>query len=142
MNEHLDLVEEFLRHPDIDVQTTIIRINHYPLGFLIEEAEKLADEYDSEEIEESIDQIPNLSNDDNAIVFQGTLLHHAVLHGSFELFKTLYPHFVGEKNSNLVIHMSITNPEIQIYQFSSHFFEGLQIVLFVELKINENINMF
>ena len=101
MDEHLELVEELLRHPDIDVQTKIIRINHYPHGFLIEEAEKLADEYDSEEIEEIIEQMPNLSNDGNAIVFRGTLLHHAVLHGSFELFKTLYPHFIGEKDSNL-----------------------------------------
>ena len=105
MDEHLELVEELLRHPDIDVQTKIIRISHYPLGFLIEEAEKLADEYDSEEIEEIIEQnvfTRRLSNDANAIVFQGTLLHHVVLHGSFELFKTLYPHFIGEKDSNLV----------------------------------------
>ena len=103
MDEHLELVEELLRHPDIDVQTKIIKISHYPLGFLIEEAEKLADEYDSEEIEEIIEQMPNLSIDDNAIVFQGTLLHHVVLHGSFELFKTLYPHFTGEEASNLVL---------------------------------------
>lgn len=104
MDEHLELVEELLRHPDIDVQTNIIKISHYPLGFLIEEAEKLADEYDSEENEEIIEQnfTRFLSNDDNAIVFQGTLLHHVVLHGSFELFKTLYPHFIGEKDSNLV----------------------------------------
>ena len=102
MDEHLELVEELLRHPDIDVQTKIIKISHYPLGFLIEEAEKLADEYDSEEIEEIIEQMPNLSIDDNAIVFQGTLLHHVVLHGSFELFKTLYPHFIGKKDSDLI----------------------------------------
>ena len=103
MDEHLELVEELLRHLDIDVQTKMIRINHYPLGFLIEEAEKLADEYDSDEIEEIIEPFKklNLSNDENAIVFRGTLLHHAVLHGSFELFKTLYPHFISEKDSNL-----------------------------------------
>ena len=106
MDEHLELVEELLRHPDIDVQTKIIKISHYPLGFLIEEAEKLADEYDSEEIEEIIEQMPNLSIDDNAIVFQGTLLHHVVLHGSFELFKTLYPHFIGEKDSKLPSHVN------------------------------------
>ena len=103
---HLELVEELLRHPDIDVQTKIIKISHYPLGFLIEEAEKLADAYDSEEfegiMEKNVFTRPSLSNDENAIVFQGTLLHHVVLYGSFELFKTLYPHFTGEKDSNLV----------------------------------------
>merc|ERR1711971_80279 len=97
---HLELVEELLRHPDIDVQTKIIKISHYPLGFLIEEAEKLADAYDSEEFEGIMEQNvftrPSLSSDENAIVFQGTLLHHVVLHGSFELFKTLYPHFIDK----------------------------------------------
>ena len=105
MDEHVELVEELLRHPDIDVQTKIIKISHYPLGFLIEEAEKFPDVYDSEEIEEIMEHnvfTRRLSNDDNAIVFQGTLLHHVVLYGSFELFKTLYPYFIGEKDSNLV----------------------------------------
>merc|ERR1719500_1614969 len=69
MDEHLELVEELLRHPDIDVQTKIIKISHYPLGFLIEEAEKLADNYDSEDIElieQNVFTRPSLSNDDNA----------------------------------------------------------------------------
>jgi ankyrin repeat protein len=33
------------------------------------------------------------SDDENAIVFQGTLLHQAVSQGSFELVKALIPHF-------------------------------------------------
>ena len=95
-------LEELLKHPEVDVQSKMIKIQYFPMGWYIEAAETMADvwdeEYDSEEIDEQIDMMPELSDDDNgsseqAIVFQGTLLHLAVSSGNFELFKVLAPHF-------------------------------------------------
>lgn len=95
-------LEELLKHPEVDVQSKMIKIQYFPMGWYIEAAETMADvwdeEYDSEEIDEEIDMMPELSDDDNgssdqAIVFQGTLLHLAVSSGNFELFKVLAPHF-------------------------------------------------
>ena len=98
----MDELEELLKHPEVDVQSKMIKIQYFPMGWYIEAAETMADvwdeEYDSEEIDEEIDMMPELSDDDNgssdqAIVFQGTLLHLAVSSGNFELFKVLAPHF-------------------------------------------------
>ena len=95
MNE----VEELLRHPDVDVQSKIIEIKHVPIRFHIEETENMADvwdEFDSEEIDDIVGQMPDLGDwgdDNHAIVFQGTLLHQAVSTCSFEVVKVLWPHF-------------------------------------------------
>ena len=97
----MDKVEELLRHPDVDVQSKMIEVKYFPMGWYIEAAETMADvweDYDSEEIDEFVDMMPELSDDDNgssdqAIMFQGTLLHLAVSSGNFELFKVLAPYF-------------------------------------------------
>ena len=100
----MDDVEELLRHPNFDVQSKMIEIKYFPMGYFIEQAETMADvwdeEYDAEDIDETIDTMDELSEIDNghgsydhAIVFQGTLLHLAVASGNFELFKVLAPHF-------------------------------------------------